>query len=154
MPFYKDEERFDEYINVNDTQITHWFFRDLEKPVFAQDIFSQYELEYLKDNVRRSDWVAQENHIYLHYPDWGIFYSYLQLLDMKPLLEDEKFVFFIGEEEKLYPIDFKVRFGIDYSQYSVKPVHIREVHRLIWHTQLSAHNGGDFLMRFYMVTPI
>ena len=144
LPFDVGEERFDTYININDPKITHYFFRDLEKPVFAQNIFSQYELEYLKDNVRRSDWVARDNHIYLHYSDWGIFCSYLQLLDMKPLLEDEKFVFLVGEEESLYPIDFKERFGIDYSQYPVKPVHIREVHRLIWHTQLSAHNGGDF----------
>lgn len=144
LPFFEDEERFDTYINVNDPQITHYFFRDLEKPVFAQNIFSQYELEYLKDNVRRSDWVARENHIYLHYPDWGVFCSYLQLLDMKMLLEDEKFVFLIGEEKSLYPIDFKERFGIDYSQYSVKPIGIREVNKIIWHTQLHSHNGGDF----------
>ena len=144
LPFDRGEERFDVYTNINDPQITRYFFRDLENPIFAREIFSQYELEYLRDNVRRSDWVARENHIYLHYADWGVFCSYLQLLDMKPLLEDEKFVFLIGEEESLYPIDFKERFGIDYSQYPVKPVHISEVHRLVWHTQLSAHNGGDF----------
>ena len=144
LPFYEGDERFDLYFDPNDPVIRHYFFRDLEKPIFARDIFSQYELEYLKDNVRRSDWIGRENHIYLHYGDWGTFCSYLQLLDMKELLEDEKFVFLIGEEESLYPIDFKERFGIDYSQYPVKPVHIREVHRLIWHTQLSAHNGGDF----------
>jgi len=39
---------------------------------------------------------------------------------------------------------FKERFGIDYSQYPLKPVGIREVNRIIWHTQLSSHNGGDF----------
>lgn len=144
LPFYKDTERFDSYTNVNDPKITHYFFRDLEKPIFAENIFSQYELEYLRDNVRRSDWVGRENHIYLHYSDWGTFCSWLQILDMKPLLEDEKLVFLIGEEKDLYPIDFKARFGIDYSQYPVKPVHIQEVTRLIWHTQLSAHNGGDF----------
>lgn len=144
LPFHKGEERFDAYTNINDPQITHYFFRDLEKPVFAKDIFSQYELEYLKDNVRRSDWVARENHIYVHYTNWAEFCAYLCLVDMKPLLEDEKFVFLIEEEETLYPIDFKERFGIDYSQYPVKPLHIREVNRLIWHTQLYAHNGGDY----------
>ena len=144
LPFDTNEERFDNYIDINEPIIRHYFFKDLEKPIFAQEIFSQYELEYLKDNVRRSDWVGRENHIYLYYADWGIFCAYLQVLDMKPLLEDEKFVFLIGEEKSLYPIDFKARFGIDYSQYPVKPVHIREVHRLVWHTQLSAHNGGDF----------
>lgn len=144
LPFYKDEERFDTYINVNDPQITHYFFRDLENPIFAENIFSQYELEYLNDNVRRSDWVARENHIYLHYSDWGEFCAYLALLDMKVLLEDEKFVFLIENEEALYPIDFKERFGIDYSRCPTKPLHIREVKKLIWHTQLGTHNGGDF----------
>ena len=50
----------------------------------------------------------------------------------------------IGDEIGLYPIDFKKRFGIDYSKYSLRPVRVREVNRLIWHTQLSSHNGGDF----------
>lgn len=144
LPFYKDEERFDTYTDINEPRIKHYFFRDLEKPIFAQDIFSQYELEYLKDNVRRSDWIARENHIYLHYSDWSTFCSWLTQLDLKPLLEDEKFVFLIEDEKSLYPIDFKERFGIDYSQCPTKPLHIQEVTRLIWHTQLGTHNGGDF----------
>lgn len=144
LPFYIAEECFDEYTDVREPEIKHWFFRDLEKPILAHDIFSQYELEYLKDNVRRSDWVARENHIYLHYADWGTFCSWLSLLNLKPLLEEEKFVFLIGEEISQYPIDFKERFGIDYSQYPVKPFSVREFHKLIWHTQLGYHNGGDF----------
>ena len=66
------------------------------------------------------------------------------MLNLRPLLEEEKFVFLIGDEISQYPIDFKERFGIDYSQYSVKPIEVKEVTRLIWHTQLSSHNGGDF----------
>ena len=38
---------------------------------------------------------------------------------------------------------------MDYSQYPVKPVGIREIHRLIWHTQLSSHNGGDFFNEIF-----
>lgn len=144
LPFSVSGERFDPYIDFNEPMIRHYFFRDLDNPVLAHDIFSQYELEYLNDNVRRSDWVAKENHIYLHYTDWGVFCAHLQCFDWKPLLEDHKFVFLIEEEEALYPIDFKDRFGIDYSQYSVKPVGIREINRIIWHTQLHSHNGGDF----------
>lgn len=144
LPFCRREECFQEYTNVTNPVVTHYFFKDLEHPVLAHDIFSQYELEYLKDNVRRSDWVGRENHIYLHYSDWGTFCAYLALLDMRPVLEEEKVVFLIEDEETLYPIDFKARFGIDYRQCPVKPFHIREFHKLIWHTQLSSHNGGDF----------
>ncbi|WP_243152331.1 hypothetical protein [Pseudoflavonifractor sp. 524-17] len=76
--------------------------------------------------------------------DRPTFCAYLQCLNMRPLLEDEKFVFLIGEEEAQYPIDFQARFGIDYSQYLVKPLWVWEINKLIWHTQLSSHNGGDF----------
>ena len=67
IPFYETDERFDEYIDFEEPVIRHYFFRDLTDPVLAHDIYSQYELEYLRDNVRRSDWAARENHIYLHY---------------------------------------------------------------------------------------
>jgi len=153
VPFYPDEVRFGEPVDFKEPVIRHYFFRDLEKPVLAGDIFSLYELEYLNDNVRKSEYVARENHIYLHYTDWAVFCAHLMCWDLRPLLADEKFVFLIGDEIDQYPIDFKARFGIDYSRYPVKPVGIREVHRLIWHTQLSAHNGGDFFNEVFDAHP-
>jgi len=153
VPFYMDGAQFGDFVNVRDTVISHYFFRDLEKPILAEDIFSQYELEYLNDNVRRSEYVGRENHIYLHYTNWAEFCSWLQILNMKPLVEDEKTVFLIESEIGQYPIDFKERFGIDYEQYSIKPVAIREVNRMIWHTQLSTHNGGDFFNEVFDAHP-
>lgn len=153
LPFYRDENRFGEYVDFNRPVIDRYFFKDLENPIFAADVYSQYQLEYLNDNVRKSEWVARENHIYLHYTQWETFCSYLQCLSLKKLLKDEKFVFLIEEEGELYPIDFKERFGIDYSQYPVKPIGIREVNRMIWHTQLSSHNGGDFFNEIFYGHP-
>lgn len=144
LPFDPEKEHFGDYINYNNQVISRNFFGDLENPVLATDVFSQYELEYLNDNVRPSEWVARENHIYLHYTSWEEFCAHLCVLNLRPLLGDKKFVFLIGDEIAQYPIDFKERFGIDYSQYTVKPVGIREVNKIIWHTQLSSHNGGDF----------
>lgn len=144
IPFYVPENRFGEYVNIQNPVVTRNFFRDLEKPVLASDVFSQYELEYLTDNVRPSEYVARENHLYLHYSDWETFCSWLSVLNLRPILERKNAVFLIGDEISQYPIDFKERFGIDYSKYPVKPIGIREVTRLIWHTQLSSSNGGDF----------
>lgn len=149
LPFYRAEERFGDYINFENPVVSRNFFRDLEKPILADDVYSQYELEYLRDNVRRSEYVARENHLYLHYTDWGTFCAYLQCLDLGPVLKDEKAVFLIGEEISQYPIDFKERFGIDYGKFTPRPVGVREVHRLIWHTQLSTHNGGDFFNEIF-----
>ncbi len=97
--------------------------------------------------------MGRENHIYLHYTDWMTFCAYLQCLELRPLLPGKKLVFLIEGEVEQYPIDFQARFGIDYSQYPVKPVGIREVTRLMWHTQLSAHNGGDFFNEIFYGHP-
>lgn len=144
IPFFPDRQEFGEFIDIRKPVISRNFFRDLEKPVLAAEVYSQYELEYLRDNVRRSDYVGRENHVYLHYQDWGTFCAYLQCWNMRPLLEEEKLVFLIGEEIARYPIDFKERFGIDYSQYPVKPLGIREITRMIWLSQLQSHNGINF----------
>lgn len=149
LPFYVEEERFGDYVNLKDPVIGRNFFQDLEKPILASDVTSQYELEYLKDNVRDSERVGRENHVYLHYNDWGTFCAYLQCWNLRPLLEGKKFVFLIGDELAQYPIDFKERFGIDYSRYEPQPIAIWEVKRLVWHTQLSSHNGGDFFNEIF-----
>ena len=149
LPFCLEQAQFRGHIKPKDTVISRNFFKDLEKPILAQEVFSQYELEYLRDNVRRSEDVARENHVYLAYPDWSEFCSYLQILDMRPLLVDKKVVFLIGDEIEQYPIDFKERFGIDYSTYTLQPIGIWELDRLIWHTQLATHNGGDFFNEIF-----
>lgn len=144
VPFYPGKGEFGELVELRREVISRYFFRDLEKPVLAEDVWSQYELEYLRDNVRRSDWVGRENHIYLHYRDWEEFCAWLQVWNMRALLEEEKIVFLIGDEISRYPIDFKEEFGIDYSQYPVKPLGVREITRMIWLAQLQSHNGIFF----------
>ena len=153
IPFSPAEKRFDAFVNIKKKVITRNFFRDLEKPILAADVFSQYELEYLYDNVRPSEYVGRENHLYLHYTDWDTFCSWLQILDFRRLLKKNKIVFLIADEIAQYPIDFQARFGIDYSQYPVRRVGIREITRLIWHTQLSANNGGDFFNEIFDYHP-
>ncbi|NBJ90910.1 hypothetical protein [Acutalibacter sp. 1XD8-36] len=149
IPYYIAEDRFGDLIDFKEPVIRHHFFHDLENPILAKDIFSQYELEYLNDNVRDSTYVAKENHIYLHYTNWAVFCAYLQCINIRMLLEDKKFVFLIEDGVAEYPIDFKERFGIDYSKFTLRPIGIREVSRLIWHTQLSTHNGGDFFNEIF-----
>ena len=153
LPFFPSEGRFGAYINFKKPVISRNFFKNLDNPILAKDVYSQYELEYLNDNVRKSENIGRENHVYLHYSSWGEFCAHLKVLNLRPLLKSEKLVFLMEDEEALYPIDFKERFGIDYSTYPVKPISIREVHRLIWHTQLSSHNGGDFFNEIFDMHP-
>lgn len=153
IPYFRAESRFGDYIDFDDPVIDQYFFENLENPILAKDVLSQYQLEYLNDNVRKSEWVARENHIYLHYTNWLQFCAYLQCLNFTALLKEQKLVFLIEEEISQYPIDFKERFGIDYSKYPVRPVGIREIKRMIWHTQLATHNGGDFFNEIFYGHP-
>lgn len=153
LPFFPSEGRFGPHINFKRPVISRNFFKNLDNPILAKDVYSQYELEYLNDNVRKSENIGRENHVYLHYSHWEEFCAHLQVLNLRPLLKEEKLVFLMEDEQALYPIDFKERFGIDYSIYPVKPISIREVHRLIWHTQLSSHNGGDFFNEIFDMHP-
>ena len=153
LPFDPAENRFGAYIDFDHPVIDRYFFKDLENPILAQDVYSQYQLEYLNDTVRKSEWVGRENHIYLHYTKWDLFCAYLQCLELKPLLKEEKFVFLMEDEVSRYPIDFMKEYGIDYSRYPVQPIGVQEVNRLIWHTQLAAHNGGDFFNEIFYGHP-
>ncbi|MCI8914280.1 MAG: hypothetical protein HFF38_09185 [Lawsonibacter sp.] len=153
VPFFWREQRFGEYIDFKNPVVSRNFFKDLERPILADDVYSQYELEYLHDNVRASEYIGRENHVYLHYTSWPLFCAYLQCINIRPLLGSKKLVFLVEDEIEQYPIDFKARFGIDYSSCPLRPVGIREVQKLVWHTQLSSHNGGDFFNEIFDAHP-
>lgn len=149
IPFYPAEGRFGEYIDFKNPVVSRNFFKNLDNPILADDVYSQYELEYLNDNVRPSEYIGRENHIYLHYSSWESFCAYLTCLNLRPLVKSEKVVFLFEDEISRYPIDFQKEFGIDYSRFPVRPLGIREIHRLIWAAQLSSHNGGDFFNEIF-----
>lgn len=144
LPLDPQKRQFGAYVDFSRPVVSRNFFKNLDDPILATDVYSQYELEYLNDNVRPSEDIGRENHLYLHYTGWETFCAHLQVLNVRRLLEDKKIVFLFEDELSLYPIDFKERYGIDYSQYPVKKIRPQDIHRLIWHTQLSSDNGGDF----------
>ena len=45
IPFSKSENQFGAYIDFNRPVIDRYFFKDLENPILARDVFSQYQLE-------------------------------------------------------------------------------------------------------------
>lgn len=109
---------------------TRYFFEDLDQPLFVSDEYNFYNLRFLRDNVRRSEDFAGDNHIYLHYEDAEAFSLLLYCGGLAELCREEKFVFLIGSEERLYPLDFKARFGIDYSTMEPQKLRIEEMQRI------------------------
>lgn len=121
-----------------------YFFKSLDKPLQVEDEDNFYNLSFLNDNVRLSDDFAGDNHIYLLYSSLEPLIRLLLTCSLAPLLEQKKFVFLIGEKNwRRYPINFKKRFGIDYSKMKPSPIRIEEIKRVCFWFRKS--HGGSVL---------
>lgn len=139
-----------EHIEINSKQETKYFFENLDNAVYVENEFNEFNLNFLVDNVRASEDVAYENHIYLYYDCIEYFSMLLYYCDFTPLLEKQKIVFLIGEEEKsMYPIDFKERFNIDYYAMEFQEVRIDEIKRLVLQNHISVNSGNNFFSELF-----
>ena len=121
-----------------------YFFEKLDDPLQVKDEDNFYNLTFLNDNVRASEDYAGDNHIYLMYSSREILERLMLACDMSPVLAQQKFVFLIGQKNwKRYPINFKKRFGIDYSKMKPQPIRIEEIKRVCFWFRKS--HGGSVL---------
>lgn len=141
--FYKEKDKFSEIYNNNTDKIPY-FFKNLDNPLFLEEIYLQSHLQFLQDNVRRSEDYGGDNHIYLYYEEEDLLSILFQYNDLSLYLKGKKFIFLIGEKEKQsYPINFKERFGIEYSEEDKKSIQLEEIHRMcFWYKHV--HSGNDF----------
>ena len=124
-----------------------YFFKDLSKPLLICNISHPLYIKFLFDNVRASEDVAMDNHIYLYYESKQNILEMLCQCDLKPLLKKKKFVFLFGEKNKrIYPIDFKKKYGIDYNTMKIKPLRANELKRIIMYHNYAC-SGQDFLFQ-------
>lgn len=121
-----------------------YFFEKLDKPLQVKDEDNFYNLTFLNDNVRTSEDYAGDNHIYLLYSSREPLERLMLACDLSPLLEQQKFVFLVGKKNwRRYPINFKKRFGIDYSKMKPQPIRIEEIKRVCFWFRKS--HGGSVL---------
>ena len=133
--YYIYDKQADCFIGEYDGITRHqmrYFFEHLEDALKVEDEDNLYNLTFLFDNVRRSEDVAMDNHIYLFYHSWQPLQRVMQVGDIAPILKDEKFVFLIGENHKRYPIDFKRDFKIDYAKMKPQMLRIEEMNRICY----------------------
>lgn len=141
------DKQTDRFIGAYDGVTRHqmrYFFQDVEHALRIEDEDNLYNLTFLFDNVRRSEDVAMDNHIYLLYNSWQPLQRVLQVGDITPLLEHEKFVFLIEKKNhSRYPIDYKNDFGVDYHAMKSQRLRIEEINR-IYLNQFYGYSGTDF----------
>ena len=131
-------------LTIESERETRYFFKDLDQPLFVKSEYNLFNLRFLRDNVRRSEDFAGDNHIYLHYDDADAFSVLLYYSDMEALCTDEKFVILIGNEKDLYPLDFKKRFGIDYAACQPREISVNEIKRMIFGWKIANASGTSF----------
>nr|WP_302665419.1 hypothetical protein [uncultured Agathobaculum sp.] len=134
--YYLYDKKADRFVGEYDGITRHqmrYFFENLDHALRVEDEDNLYNLTFLFDNVRRSEDVAMDNHIYLLYHSWEPLQRVMQVGDLTPLLEHEKFVFLLGKKNfDRYPVNFKDQFGIDYGSMKLTPVRIEEVKRICY----------------------
>ncbi len=126
---------------------TRPFFLDLSKPLLLESEFNTYNLEYVVDNVRRSEDISMDNHVYLYFESLTDFAILCMSYDLAYILGKEKVFFLIGEKSKKdnYPYDFKEKCGIDYESMPGRDVKIEELNRIIIDCPTGAYSGNIFM---------
>jgi len=125
------DENTDEFmeIEVNSENETEHFFKDLSKPLLIRNETNLSNLEFLMDNVRASEDVAMDNHIYLHYENPDMLFCLMQITNLFTKDTCKKFVYLVGDDSQ-YQIDFKKDFDIDYSARVKKDIGVNDIKRL------------------------
>ena len=141
--FNAAEERFHGEYTPCSGPGERYFFENMKEQLCLEDADSFSDLLFLFDNVRASEDYGGDNHIYLRYSSPEPLERLMLSCDLGPVLEREKFVFLIGDENREHvPLDFKKEFGIDYSRKAPQPIRIEEVKRIIfWYKH--AYSGTD-----------
>lgn len=142
---HKESKEF-EKIQISSKRETTYFFEHTDDCFYVENEWNQFNVTFLVDNVRCSEDVAKENHIYLYFENMEQFSLRLYYMDFGRLLEKEKLVFLIGEEEKTwYPMNFKEKFGIDYESMEFQEVRPEEIKRVAVQLNYSSGSGNKFL---------
>lgn len=143
--FRKDEETFTELYKFEDGTPYALYSERMESILFLEQEVNYSHLCYLSDVMRRSEDLAYDNHIYLYYQSFTHFAKLLLVARIDRLLEEKKFLFLFGKENHVCPVDFKERFGVDYSSFTPQKLRIGEIKRIIFGWKIANVSGTSFL---------
>lgn len=124
---------FDTYLKNFDSQRTFYNEQNFEK------------IAYITRNIRKSENLGIENHVFLNYDSIDKIIPILLLHDMDEVLLDQKLVITIGTNHRIEPEDFSSVFGIEYSKNNAKELALDEIQRMIFGWKIANVSGTSFL---------
>lgn len=103
------------------------------------------KIAYITRNIRKSENLGMENHLFLHYDSMDYIVPLLLVHDWTEILSDEKLVITIGMNHKVEPEEFSSVFGIEYSVNDAKELTLEEIQRMIFGWKIANVTGTSFL---------
>ena len=143
--FQKDEKIFTELYQFKDGTPFALHSKRVETILFLEHEVNFSHLSFLNDTVRRSEDLAYDNHVYLFYQSFAEFAKLLLVARIDQLLKEKKFLFLFGEANRICPVDFKAKFGIDYTSYTPQNLRVDEIKRIIFGWKIANVSGTSFL---------
>ncbi len=132
-------------VEIDSYRETKYFFEKCGEIFLVENETVGFNLRFIVDNVRASEDVATDNHVYFSYDDPDMLFAIMQIHDFAPIIKAKKAVFLAGEKAKAaFPFDFKARFGIDYSAMTLQPVRVDEIVRCFYGRVVLNQSGTTF----------
>lgn len=143
--FDKESESFTEIYRFDDGSQFDLHLKEIDSVLFLENEVNYSHLRFLNDNIRRSEDLGYDNHIYLFYSSFDDLAKLLLVTPLDQLLEEQKFLFLFGEKNRACPIDLERQFGIDYTKYVPQGLRVEDIKRIIFGWKIENFSGTSFL---------
>lgn len=143
--FNKKKECFTEIYQFDDGSQFDLHSKEIDSVLFLENEANYSRLRFLNDNLRRSEDLGYDNHIYLFYNSFDDLVKLLLVAPLNQLLVEQKFLFLLGEKNRVCPICFERRFGIDYTKHAPQRLRVEEIKRIIFGWKIENFSGTSFL---------
>lgn len=143
--FDKEREAFTELYQWDDGSQFDLHTKEITSVVFLENETNYSRLRFLNDHIRRSEDLGYDNHIYLFYSSFDELAKLLLVVRLDQLLADRKFLFLLGEKNRVCPLDFERRFGVDYQKCAPRGLRVEEVKRIVFGWKVENFTGTSFL---------
>ncbi len=119
--------------------------KQMEKSRTIKNMMDMNQLRYLERNMRKSEDLARENHIYLYYESQDLLELLMQIDNLYDLLQDKKIVFLCGYTDELTADEIQQKFCFDYAGMTPKMLELDDIKRMVFGWKIANASGTSFL---------
>ncbi len=119
--------------------------KQMEHSRMIKNVTDMDQLCYIVRNMRKSEDLARENHVYLYYDKQELLELLMQVEDFTELLKDKKVIIFCGSSEEFTEEQIMQKFNLDYTGMEPKQLELSDIQRMIFGWKIANVSGTSFL---------